>query len=162
MQNDKELLLRLQSSRVDFVVIGGVCCVYHGVSMATFDLDICCPFDEANLHNLHSAVKDLHPLHRFTADKLPFELTPELLPALKNLYLQTDLGKIDCLNDVAGVGNFPKVRDSSIEGSLGFGSFRFPSLKGLIRAKEAVGRERDLQALIHLRAIEERISRNHN
>ena len=159
-QNDKDLLLRLQNSQVEFVVIGGVCCVYHGVAMATFDLDICCPFDEPNLQKLHAAVNDLHPFHRFTPGRLPFELTRELTPALKNLYLQTDLGKLDCLNEVAGIGNFQRVCASSIEGSLGFGTFRFLSLQGIIRAKEATARERDLQALIHLRAIDERTSKN--
>jgi hypothetical protein len=160
LQNDQGLLLRLQKSLVDFVVIGGVCCVYHGVPMATFDLDICCLFDEPNLQKLQGAIEDLHPFHRFTPAKLPFELTRELLPSLKNLYLQTDLGRLDCLGEVAGLGDFQQVRKDSVEGNLGFGNFRFLSLKGLIRAKEAAGRERDLQALIHLRAIAERTSKN--
>jgi hypothetical protein len=39
-QNDQALLTRLKDSGLDFVVIGGVCgvCgVYHGLSLATFD-----------------------------------------------------------------------------------------------------------------------------
>jgi len=46
VQNDQALLGCLKQHDLDFVVIGGVCCVYHGVQMATFDLDICRRFDE--------------------------------------------------------------------------------------------------------------------
>ena len=38
-QNDQALLTRLKASGLDFVVIGGVCVVYHGVPVATFDLE---------------------------------------------------------------------------------------------------------------------------
>lgn len=43
-QNDQALLTRLKGSGLDFVVIGGVCVVYHGAPLATFDLDICFGF----------------------------------------------------------------------------------------------------------------------
>ena len=36
-QNDQALLMRLKDSGLEFVVIGGLCVVYHGVPVATFD-----------------------------------------------------------------------------------------------------------------------------
>ncbi len=87
-QNDKGLLLRLKEARVEFVIIGGVCGVLHGASLVTLDLDICCRFSLENLMRLQTAVKDLHPRHRLTANKLPLELTEELCKGLKNIYLQ--------------------------------------------------------------------------
>ena len=39
-QNDKALLSRLKQWNVEFVIIGGVCGVFHGASMVTLDLDI--------------------------------------------------------------------------------------------------------------------------
>src|SRR3982750_3403111 len=95
-QNDQELLTRLNANGLDFVVIGGVCCVYYGVPLTAFDLDICCRFDEPNLRKIERAVHDLHPFHRLAANKPPLELTSELCSRLKNLFLQTDLGKLDC------------------------------------------------------------------
>jgi len=65
-QNDQALLMRLTESGLEFVVIGGVCVVFHGVPMATFDLDVCCPFGEENVRRIAGAVRDLHPLHRLT------------------------------------------------------------------------------------------------
>jgi hypothetical protein len=155
-QNDQALLMRLKDSGLDFVVIGGVCVVYHGAQMATYDLDICCPFGEENVLKIESAVKDLHPAHRLTANKLPLEMTRDAFGDLKNIYLQTDLGKLDCLGEVAGVGNFSDVKKQSIVASLSYGEFLFLNIDALIAAKMAVGREHDLAAVRRLLAIKER------
>ena len=157
-QNDQALLTRLKENGLDFVVIGGVCVVYYGAPLATFDLDICCHFGEPNLKRIHSAVRDLHPVHRLTANKLPFELTPHLCAVLKNLYLQTDLGKLDCLSEVTGIGDYDAVHKRSVRAKFSYGEFRFLTLDALIASKKAAGRERDLDALRHLRAIKERVA----
>ena len=73
-QNDQALLTRLRDNGLDFVVIGGVCVVFHGAPLATFDLDICCPFGTENVRRIEAAVRDLHPFHRLTANKLPLEM----------------------------------------------------------------------------------------
>ena len=155
-QNDQALLMRLQGSGLEFVVIGGVCVVYHGVPVATFDLDICCPFGEENVRRIESAVKDLHPFHRLTANKLPLEETRGSFKDLKNVYLQTDLGKLDCLGEVAGLGGYEQVLQQSILHSMSFGQFRMLNLDALIAAKAAAGREKDLEAVRLLRAVKER------
>jgi hypothetical protein len=128
----------------------------HGVPLVTRDLDICCPFTTQNLRRLESAVSDLHPLHRLAADRLPLELTDELCSRLKNLYLQTDLGVLDCLSEVAGLGGYDQALERSVTYHLSYGDFRILSIDALIAAKEAVGRERDLEAVRYLRAIKER------
>ena len=156
VQNDQALLTRLKATGLDFVVIGGVCVVYHGAPMATFDLDVCCPFGEVNMRKIESAVRDLHPVHRLTANKLPLEETRSSFGSLKNVYLQTDLGKLDCLGEVAGVGTFDEVKKQSVVAKFSYGEFRFLNLDTLIRAKKAVGRERDKEAVRWLQAIKEK------
>jgi hypothetical protein len=158
IQNNEALLARLRQNGVQFVVIGGVCSVYYGVPIATFDLDICCRFDEPNLRRIEAAMRDLHPIHRLAANKLPLELTSELCLRLKNLYLQTDLGILDCLSEVAGVGGYEEVLRQSVTGELLSGKSQFLSMDALIAAKQAVGRGRDLETLKHLRAIKEKLS----
>jgi hypothetical protein len=155
-QDNQALLTRLRSSGLEFVVIGGVCLVYHGAPIATFDLDICCSFGEENLRRIESAVKDLHPFHRLTANKLSLETTHDRFADLKNLYLQTDLGKLDCLSEVAGVGDFQAVNAQSVAARFSYGEFRFLRLEALIAAKRAAGRERDQEAVRQLLAIQER------
>lgn len=155
-QDDKALLSRLQSHHVEFVIIGGVCGLMHGVPLVTRDLDICCSFTKENLHRLESAVSDLHPFHRLAATKLPLQLTDELCSRLKNLYLRTDLGTLDCLSEVAGIGGYEQALERSVSCHLSYGEFRILSIDALIVAKEAVGRERDREAVRFLRAIKER------
>jgi hypothetical protein len=88
------LLTRLRTSGLEFVIIGGVSVVYHGAPMDTFDLDICCAFGEQNVRRIETAVSDLHPVHRLTPQQLPLAATQSSFASLKNLYLQTDLGKL--------------------------------------------------------------------
>ncbi|MBI4658761.1 MAG: nucleotidyltransferase [Verrucomicrobia bacterium] len=158
-QNDQALLTRLSESGLEFVVIGGVCVVFHGVPMATFDLDICCPFGEENVRRLAAALGDLHPVHRLTANKLSLEATRDRFADFKNLYLQTDLGKLDCLSEVAGVGTFAEALRRSVAARFSYGEYRFLNLDALIAAKEAAGREHDLAAVKRLKAVKERLAR---
>jgi hypothetical protein len=161
-QDDKGLLSRLKQHDVEFVIIGGVCGVMHGVPLVTKDLDVCCRFTAENLRRIESAVKDLHPYHRLAANKLPLELTDELCSRLKNLYLQTDLGALDCLGDVEGVGTYNDVLSHSVVYHMSYGDFRILSIDALIAAKEAAGRPRDLEAVRFLRAIKEQTDRSTN
>jgi hypothetical protein len=155
-QNDQALLTRLDAGGLEFVVVGGVCVVYHGAPLATFDLDICCPFGAENVQRIEAALHDLHPVHRLTTYKLPLATTRETFGDLKNLYLQTDWGKLDCLGEVSGVGDFAEVLKNSVLAKFSYGTFRFLNLDALIASKKAVGRERDLLAVRQLLAIKER------
>src|ERR1043166_1981541 len=102
-QDDKALLARLHQEGVEFVLIGGVCGVMHGSGLLTVDLDVCCRFSPVNLRRLESALRDLHPWHRWPPTKLPFGLTVDLCPGRKHLSLKTALGKLDCLGKAPGV-----------------------------------------------------------
>jgi hypothetical protein len=156
-QDDRALLVRLNQRQVDFVIVGGVACVLHGASYVTYDLDVCIRLGAENLYRIQAALADLHPYHRLAAQKLPLELTDELCTRLKNMYLQTDLGTLDCLGEILGIGDFDKVTERSITMSFPFGAFRVLSLDALICAKEAAGRDKDSSALRYLRAIKDRV-----
>ena len=157
VQDDKALMLRLQQHQVEFVIIGGVCGIMHGVTLVTTDLDVCCRFEPVNLYRIQAAVQDLHPCHRLAENKLPLELTDELCARLRNLYLQTDLGKLDCLGEVSGVGDYEAVLGNSVIFKMSYGEFPILNLDAIIASKEAVGREHDLVAVRQLRAIKERL-----
>jgi hypothetical protein len=157
VQNLSELTRRLVEAQVEFVLIGGFAAVAHGATLVTRDVDICCRFTAANLQRIHSAIGDLHPVHRSRPD-LPLELTPEACIRLKNLYLKTDLGVVDCLSEVLGVGDFDAVVTQSVEVQLPFGHCRILDLEGLIRAKEAMDRDHDRITVRQLREIKKRLS----
>ncbi|MBA4147791.1 MAG: hypothetical protein H0X66_06715 [Verrucomicrobia bacterium] len=156
MQNLSELLRRLILAEVEFVLVGGFAAVSHGVTLVTRDVDICCRFSEANLMRIQEAFKDLHPVHRLRPD-LPLQLTPEQCVTLKNLYVKTDLGIVDCLGEILGVGGFEKVLKDSIEVTLPFGKCRILAIDALIRAKEAMNRDHDIITVKHLKVIKAQI-----
>jgi hypothetical protein len=152
----ESLLHRLIQGEVEFVVVGGFAAVAHGVSLPTQDVDVCCRFTPENLLRLQGAIADLHPVHRMVPMRPLLRLTMETCAGLRNLYLDTDGGQLDCLGEVLGVGNYQDVEAQSVSVELAGGVCRILSIDALIRAKEAMGRQRDREAALQLRAIRER------
>ncbi len=72
----------------------------HGCTYVTQDIDICCVFAADKLLALQEALADLHPVHRQTGGRKPLELTAENASQFANLYLDTDLGRLDCLSTI--------------------------------------------------------------
>jgi hypothetical protein len=152
------MVAKLTAGGVEFVVVGGYAAVAHGASLMTRDVDLCCRFSLANLRRLAQVLADVRPRHRLTPQKLPLEMTDACASTLKNLYLETDLCILDCLGEVAGVGDFDEVLRQSIEIDTPSGKCRLLSLEALIRAKQAMGRTQDELAVIQLQAIREKLA----
>jgi hypothetical protein len=77
-----------------------------------------------------------------------------------NLYLETDLGVLDCISNVLGVGDYAAVKRQSVITSLDFGECRILGLDALIKAKVAMDRPRDREAVVQLEAIRARQRRS--
>ncbi|GAB4179997.1 MAG: hypothetical protein Fur0032_20820 [Terrimicrobiaceae bacterium] len=148
---------RLAEFRLDFVVAGGLGTLIHGSSLMTRDVDIACRMDPDNLLRLFESLEGLHPLHRMTPQRLP--LTRELVESggLKNLYLSTDWGQLDCLGEIKGIGGYAECLRRSESILIDEHEVRVLSLDALIEAKRAMGRPRDLHAVLELEAIREQL-----
>jgi hypothetical protein len=89
-------------------------------------------------------------------------VTPENhnLPRIKNLYLMTDIGQLDVLGLVEGVGDFAAVSGRAIVLDLGneIGPCKVIALDDLIAAKKTAGRPKDLPAVAELELIRKRLS----
>jgi predicted nucleotidyltransferase len=153
------LLQRLIDADVDFVVVGGFGGVLHGSSLVTRDLDVCALLSPTNVEKLRATFRDLHPTHRLTPNRLSFLENPDPGVVIKNLYLQTDLGPLDVMSSITGVGDYARVAASAIEVELFGRRVKVIGLEDLIAAKEALGRDKDLLAAKELRAILERSRR---
>lgn len=151
-----QIISLLTEHRVRFVLIGGYAAAVHGVSQVTLDMDICCSFDSDNLMALQKALKPLHPVHRMISDERPLELTRESCASLKNLYLKTDAGVLDCLGAVKGVGSYEDVESASEARGSSFGEFRVLTLDALIEAKQAMNRPKDRETVLQLQALKEK------
>jgi hypothetical protein len=69
------------------------------------------------------------------------------------LTLQTDLGAIDLLAEVAGLGSYREVTAHSLVVNAFGRQLSTLDLKSLIDAKRAAGRAKDLSALLELESL---------
>lgn len=157
MQGLKELVLRLQHGGVDFVLAGGFGVVAQGASLVTRDVDVACRMEPDNLLRLFAVFEELHPVHRMTPQRLPFTREQAANGDLRNLYLSTDWGQLDCLGEIKGIGGYAACLAESEPIELDGNIIRVLTLDALIRAKRAMGRPRDLHAVLELEAIRERL-----
>jgi predicted nucleotidyltransferase len=67
----------------------------------------------------------------------------------------TDLGDLDVMDRVTGVGAYPAVRAASVEVDLTGVRARVLTLDALIAAKRAAGRRKDRLDLLELEALRE-------
>jgi len=149
-----KLIERLNKGGVKFVLVGGFAGVVHGCTYVTQDIDICCDFSAANLLALQKALKDLHPVHRMTPQRLKLKLTIESCTRFKNLYLDTDIGQVDCLASIQELGDYEDVETLSEIRDLGGGlRIRVLTIDSLIKARKAMNRPRDREAVLQLEAI---------
>jgi predicted nucleotidyltransferase len=153
---DFEATLKALSDRgVNFVVIGGYAATLHGSAYLTRDLDICYERTPENIQRLVSALRTYHPRLRGAPEGLPFLFDVETLSNGMNFTLSTDLGDIDLLGHLSGLGEFPAVALDAISMPLFGGEYRVASLDSLIRLKRAAGRSKDLNVLPELEALKE-------
>ena len=147
------LLERLVEAGVDFVIIGGFAGVVYGCTYITQDIDICCDFSSDNLLLLQKGLSNLHPVHRQTPKRKILELTQENCGEYKNLYLDTDIGQLDCLSFIDGVGDYQKVKEGSEIIEVEEMQLRVLNLNALIKSKKTMNRPRDKEAVLQLEAI---------
>lgn len=149
-----ELLQLLQQHRVRFSVIGGIALIARGVQRSTEDLDIAYARDRENLSRLVGALRDIHPRLRGVPAELPFVFDEVSLRQGLNFTLDTDLGPLDLLGEVPGLGSYDQVDAASSEVELGEGvTVLALELEGLERSKRAAGRPKDLVDLGYIRKL---------
>jgi len=156
MATTLDILMRLAASRVEFVLVGGMAGIAHGSALVTEDVDICAPLDAANFERIIAAIGVLNPRQRMLPNlpALPSDVTQ--LAGYKNLYLVTDAGQLDIMTEITGIGSFDDVASCSTELSIQDTAISVLSLEALIRAKRALGRDRDLRAAAELEALSKR------
>ena len=151
----EKIIQLLKDGDVAFVILGGVAATVHGSSYATYDLDICYSRDPENLVKLATCLAPIHPHLRGAPEGLPFLWDPETLRRGLNFTLSTDVGDLDLLGEVGGVGTYPAALEASETAVLYGISCRVLSLEALIRSKRFAGRSKDLPVLTELEAIRE-------
>ena len=149
----------LTLKEVDFVIIGDVAISFYSSSYKTIGtLDFCYQPAMENLKRIAAAFAPFNPRLRGFPENLPFVWDERTLQGSTNFTLITNIGDIDMLGEVAGVGDYEAVKRESIPTKLYDCEVRILTLDGLIRAKRAAGRTKDLLVLPELEALKELLS----
>ncbi len=150
------LLKRLTEHQIEYVLVGGFAAIAHGSSLITKDVDVCAPLGEPNLSRILAALREINPRLRMRPDRMRLPDDPARLRGLKNLYLVTDLGQIDFLGDLPGVGTFEDAVRNSTLTDLGLVKCLVLNLESIIAAKTVAGRPKDLRGIAELEAARKR------
>ncbi len=150
-----EILRGLAEADVACVVVGGLAATVHGSARITADVDLCYDPSPENRERLARLLAGWHAYLRGVEAGLPFTMDARMLRDCPVMTLVTDLGDLDVMDRIAGVGEYPAVRADSVEAELSGVRARFLALDALIAAKRATGRRKDQEALLELEALRE-------
>lgn len=144
-----DILSALQRREVDFIVIGGFSLAAHGAQRGTKDIDIVPDPEPGNLARLGAALSDLNArvdLKDLDPAELGIAPDAEGLALGGNWVMETDAGRLDVLQEVAGVSGYAQLR----EGAVALDLVPLPEqllcagVDDLIAMKTAAGRPQDL------------------
>ena len=153
MFQPEQLLKALHDAQAIYVVVGGFAAIAQGATYMTSDLDVCYLRDEGNYQRIAAAIQPLNPRLRNVPIGLPFKFDARTLKAGLNFTLSTDAGDVDFLGEILGIGSYAAVISAAEAREL-FGHPVFVlTLEGLIAAKQAAGRTKDLLHLSELHAL---------
>jgi hypothetical protein len=155
MEEISQQLELLARYRVECVIVGGVAAALYGSSIPTYDVDVCYARDKDNLDRLAQALIAVHASLRGAPTGLPFMLDAETLRRGLNFTFDTDLGPLDLLGEVSGVGGFAEAREGASIYELFGHPYPVLAIDKLIAAKRAAGRKKDLDIIPELEAIRE-------
>lgn len=112
-----DLLDRLLSAGVEFIVVGGGAAVMQGAPLATKDLDIVHARSPENVERLLSVLQALHAFDR--ADLANRKLPPkaDALSGRGHIQLKTDLGELDVLCETDGDKGYEQLLAHTAVGS---------------------------------------------
>jgi hypothetical protein len=146
-----ELLRRLASGKVDFVVVGMAAGVLRGAPVTTLDLDIVHQREAHNVSRLLAILHEIGAVYRHDSRGLRPQAS-HLMSAGHQL-LATAFGDLDCLGMVGPEQTFEHLvaRAPKLELAPGL-DLRVIDLATLIELKQHAGRPKDLAVLPILRA----------
>ena len=146
------IFAELAAAGVDYVAVGGIALIAHGVVRATLDVDLIPDTDAANLSDLADAIRSLGGAPHGEPQT---DVTPDLLARDANMRFDTEAGQLDVLCAANYRRLYPELRARSVEVQVEGTALRVASRNDLIRLKAGTGRDRDLLDIGDLLALDE-------
>ena len=153
MTDFKTVIQVFSGSGIDCVIVGGLAATIHGAARLTQDVDFVYARTRANIDRLVAALRPHEPYLRGAPPGLPFDWSRATVERGLNFTLTTAIGDIDLLGEIPGGGDYEALLPHSMNVEIFGCRCRCLDLPGLIRAKRAAGRPKDLDALAELEAL---------
>ncbi|MDO8494080.1 MAG: nucleotidyltransferase [Deltaproteobacteria bacterium] len=134
-QDYEELFLKLNEHKIKYLVVGAHAVMYYTEPRYTKDIDVWIVSDFNDVHSIHQALKDFGaPMQNFKPDDFNN----------KNLIFQIGVApvRIDILTNIPGP-SFKEAWRNKVKTKYGKADIYLLSMKDLIKAKEASGRDQD-------------------
>jgi hypothetical protein len=148
----ERIFAALRDRRVDYVTVGGIAVIAHGVVRATVDVDIVPSPASENLARLARAIESLAGAPS-GAPETP--VTPELLARDANMRFDTPAGPLDVLCAEPYRRLYADLRARALVVDLDGVEIVVVSRNDLIRLKAGTGRDRDVLDIGDLLALDE-------
>ena len=156
MTRFEDLIKGLVAGGIRFVLVGGLAASAQGSAYVTLDMDICYERTRENIGKIVAYLKSIRARLRGAPGDVPFILDERTFSFGINFTFQTDLGDLDLLGEMAGVGPYAEALKLSDTLDLFGHRVDVLSIEGLIRAKKAAGRPKDIAHMKELEAIREK------
>jgi len=151
--NFTALLKLLTENEVEFIIVGGAAATAHGSARLTIDLDVVYKRSRSNIERVVNALSDIKPYLRGAPPGLPFDWSVETLEKGLNFTLITTLGALDLLGEIVGGGGYDQLLPHTINIEVAGVLCQCLGVEGLIKAKRAAGRPKDLEVVAELEQI---------
>jgi len=148
-----DILRLLVENRVEFIAIGGIAGVAHGLARTTYDVEVVYARNKENIARLVGCLGPFNPYPRGAPPGLPFQFDQETVGRGLNFTLQTSLGDLDLLGEVTGGGRYENLLPFSSPGRAFGVEFPCIHLDRLIVLKRAAGRPKDFDMISQLEAL---------
>jgi len=148
----EKVISALSSSKVDFIVVGGVSALLQGAPIVTRDLDLCYRRASDNLRRLAEALSPFQLRLRGVPEGVPNVFDERSLQFGMNFTLEAEDESLDLLGEMSAIGGYDAIVGRAVEMEVAGHTVKVLSLPDLIRTKRAAGRPKDLAVLPVLEA----------
>lgn len=153
MSGVEQLLKALVENQVKFIVVGAYAAIMQGSTLRTDDLDLCFERTPENYQRIIRAIAPFNPRLRGVPQNLKAPFDEHALAHGTNFTLTTDLGSLDLLGEMSGVGGYRQIVSEAKTINLGDFLCQVASLDTIIRSKETADRPKDRATLPELKAL---------
>ena len=164
----KQLLLVLQQFDVEYVLDGGLACIFHGSTAQTLDIDIVPKRNIENLNKLASAMKSINSkLRGKNLENVEIPISGALLNNIGIGTWTTDLGDLDVIDGIpAGEGKtnygYEKLKEANLKIPYGENAIFIASLEDVVWSKRAADRPKDHKTLPELEELLKKQAENNS